>query len=44
MVHYRGAMELLRMRGPVAHQSGLAHSVFQLLRLHSVSKRPSLFI
>lgn len=36
MVHYQGAMELMRIRGPVAHQSGLAHSVFQLLRLHSV--------
>ncbi|KAK3311053.1 uncharacterized protein B0T15DRAFT_520268 [Chaetomium strumarium] len=36
MVHYRGAMELMRIRGPAAHQSGLAHSVFQLLRLHSV--------
>ncbi|KAK4235351.1 hypothetical protein C8A03DRAFT_17900 [Achaetomium macrosporum] len=36
LVHYRGAMELMRIRGPAAHQSGLAHSVFQLLRLHSV--------
>jgi hypothetical protein len=41
MVHYQGAMELMRMRGPAAHQSGLAHSVFQLLRLHSVSQRSS---
>ena len=39
MVHYQGAMELMRIRGPAAHQFGLAHSVFQLLRLHSVSKR-----
>ncbi|KAK0751623.1 hypothetical protein B0T18DRAFT_426240 [Schizothecium vesticola] len=36
LVHYQGAMELMRIRGPVAHQSGLAHSVFQLLRLHGV--------
>ncbi|KAK0719102.1 hypothetical protein B0H67DRAFT_147634 [Lasiosphaeris hirsuta] len=35
-VHYQGAMELMRIRGPVAHQSGLAHSVFQIMRLHSV--------
>lgn len=37
MVHYQGAMELLRSQGPTAYQSGLAHSVFQLFRLHSVS-------
>ncbi|KAK0653045.1 hypothetical protein B0T16DRAFT_455357 [Cercophora newfieldiana] len=36
IIHYLGAMELLRIRGPSAHQSGLAHSVFQLLRLHGV--------
>jgi len=42
MVHYQGAMELLRIRGPAAHQSGLAHSVFQLLRLHSVSTQAPL--
>lgn len=35
--HYLGMMNLLRLRGPVAHKSGLAHSVFQVLRLHAVS-------
>lgn len=35
--HYWGNMELLQMRGARAHTSGLAHSTFQVLRLHSVS-------
>jgi hypothetical protein len=38
-------MELLKIRGPAAHQSGLAHSVFQLLRLHSAREgRSSLLV
>jgi hypothetical protein len=37
MSHYNGAMKLLQIRGPGAHISGLAHSVFQALRRHSVS-------
>jgi len=43
MVHYQGAMELMRIRGPAAHQSGLAHSAFQLLRLHSVRMTEPIF-
>jgi hypothetical protein len=35
--HYNGAMKLLQLRGADAHTSGLAHSVFQVLRMHSVS-------
>jgi Fungal specific transcription factor domain len=35
--HYNGAMKLLQLRGAAAHTSGLAHSVFQSLRRHSVS-------
>jgi hypothetical protein len=37
MSHYNGAMRLLQIRGPSAHISGLAHSVFEALRRHSVS-------
>jgi Fungal specific transcription factor domain len=37
MSHYNGAMKLLRLRGADAHTSGLAHSLFQSLRRHSVS-------
>jgi hypothetical protein len=43
--HYNGAMKLLQIRGPGAHISGLAHSVFQALRRHSVSSpNPNLHI
>lgn len=35
--HYNGAMSLLQLRGPDAVTSGLAHSVFHTLRMHSVS-------
>lgn len=35
--HYNGSMKLLEMRGPGAHSSGLAHSTFQILRVHTVS-------
>jgi hypothetical protein len=35
--HLNGAMQLLQVRGPEAHASGLSHSVFQVLRTHSVS-------
>lgn len=34
--HYNGTIRLLQMRGPQAHTTGLAHSVFQSLRVHSV--------
>jgi hypothetical protein len=37
MSHYNGAMKLVQLRGANAHTSGLAHSVFQSLRRHSVS-------
>jgi len=37
LCHYRGAMELLQRRGPWAHATGLGHSVFRALRMHSVS-------
>jgi hypothetical protein len=37
MAHYRGSLELLRIRGPHAHTSGIAHSVFKVLRVHAVS-------
>ncbi|KAK4206546.1 hypothetical protein QBC37DRAFT_434778 [Rhypophila decipiens] len=36
MAHYRGTMQLLRMRGAGAHASGIAHSAFHILRLHTV--------
>lgn len=36
MAHYRGTMKLLQVRGAGAHTSGLAHSVFQILRMHAV--------
>lgn len=39
MAHYRGTMKLLQMRGARAHTSGLAHSVFQILRMHAVSSQ-----
>jgi len=35
--HFRGAMELLRRRGPEIHMSGLGHGVLRALRIHSVS-------
>jgi hypothetical protein len=35
--HYNGYMQLLRLRGPKSHRSGLAHSVFRAFRLHCVS-------
>ncbi|PKS08021.1 hypothetical protein jhhlp_006633 [Lomentospora prolificans] len=35
LAHYQGYMELLRMRGASAHTSGLAHSTFQVLRIHT---------
>jgi hypothetical protein len=34
--HYDGTMKLLELRGPEAHQSGLAHSVLQSFRVHNV--------
>ncbi|KAK9420262.1 hypothetical protein SUNI508_06531 [Seiridium unicorne] len=34
--HYAGTMRLLEMRGPEAHISGLAHSIFQSLRVHTM--------
>jgi len=37
MAHYRGTMQLLKMRGAGAHASGIAHSVLHILRIHSVS-------
>lgn len=38
MRHYQGAMALLQLRGPEQHISGLAHDVFQVLRMHTVSQ------
>lgn len=35
--HYRGTMQLLHAGGAGAHTSGLAHSVFQSIRMHAVS-------
>jgi hypothetical protein len=35
--HYNGTMKLVQLRGANAHNSGLARSVFQSLRRHSVS-------
>jgi hypothetical protein len=35
--HYAGAMALMEARGAAAHADGLDHSVFQALRLHTVS-------
>ncbi|EXL52601.1 hypothetical protein FOCG_08391 [Fusarium oxysporum f. sp. radicis-lycopersici 26381] len=35
MRHYQGAMALLQLRGPKQHISGLAHDVFQVLRMHT---------
>lgn len=35
--HFVGAMNLLRLRGPNAHVSGLAHAIFFAIRVHSVS-------
>jgi hypothetical protein len=37
VAHYDGTMQLVQMQGPGAFTSGLAHSVFQILRLHAVS-------
>ncbi|KAF3014500.1 hypothetical protein E8E14_011241 [Neopestalotiopsis sp. 37M] len=36
MSHYNGFMELLRLRGPDSCKSGLAHSLFLVLRLHTM--------
>ncbi|KAM7203352.1 hypothetical protein V8F33_002343 [Rhypophila sp. PSN 637] len=36
MAHYRGTMQLLKMRGAGAHASGIAHSAFHIFRLHTV--------
>lgn len=38
MRHYQGAMALLQLRGPEQHMGGLAHDVFQVLRMHTVSQ------
>ncbi|KAF5617283.1 uncharacterized protein FTJAE_12705 [Fusarium tjaetaba] len=35
MRHYQGAMALLQLRGPEQHIGGLAHDVFQVLRMHT---------
>ncbi|KAF5582353.1 hypothetical protein FPANT_8564 [Fusarium pseudoanthophilum] len=35
MRHYQGAMALLQFRGPEQHIGGLAHDVFQVLRMHT---------
>ncbi|KAG5813380.1 hypothetical protein H9Q74_003272 [Fusarium xylarioides] len=35
MRHYQGAMALLQIRGPEQHIGGLAHDVFQVLRMHT---------
>ncbi|KAL9564519.1 hypothetical protein ACKAV7_010971 [Fusarium commune] len=35
MRHYQGAMALLQLRGPGQHIGGLAHDVFQVLRMHT---------
>ncbi|KAI1063844.1 hypothetical protein LB506_005860 [Fusarium annulatum] len=35
MRHYQGAMALLQLRGPEQHMGGLAHDVFQVLRMHT---------
>lgn len=42
MAHFRGTMQMLKMRGAGAHTSGIAHSVFHMLRIHSVSHRLNL--
>ncbi|KAH8198849.1 hypothetical protein TruAng_006957 [Truncatella angustata] len=34
--HYNGTMKLIELRGPEAHKTGLAHSVFQSLRVHNM--------
>ena len=34
--HYAGTMELLQRRGPLAHATGLGHSVFRAMRMHTV--------
>jgi hypothetical protein len=39
MAHYHGTMQLIKTQGPRAFTSGLAHSVFPVLRLHSVSRK-----
>ncbi|KAH6898064.1 hypothetical protein B0T10DRAFT_471753 [Thelonectria olida] len=36
MKHYQGAMTLLQLRGPGQHVNGLAHDMFQVLRMHTV--------
>ena len=36
MNHYSGAMRILELRGAMAHDSGLAHGVLQVLRIHAV--------
>ncbi|KAF5965783.1 hypothetical protein FBULB1_12043 [Fusarium bulbicola] len=35
MRHYQGAMALLQLRGPEQYIGGLAHDVFQVLRMHT---------
>lgn len=45
LCHYKGAMELLKMKGPTGLTSGLSHSLFQTLRIPSVSQAfPSRFL
>ncbi|KJZ75785.1 hypothetical protein HIM_04942 [Hirsutella minnesotensis 3608] len=34
--HYRGCLELLRLRGAVSSTSALAHATLQILRLHTI--------
>jgi hypothetical protein len=41
MAHYHGTMQLIQTQGPEAFTTGLAHSVFPILRLHSVSRKQS---
>ena len=41
LAHYQGAMNLLKLRGPEAYTTGLAHCMLQILRIQSVSARSS---
>lgn len=41
IAHYQGAMNLLLLRAPEAYASGLAHCIFQELRIQSVSTQSS---
>ena len=36
ITHYRGILELLRLRGASSHRTGLAHGVFKIIRMHAV--------